>query len=517
MKMEQDNARKSRRIAKNTLMLYVRMIFLLLVNVYASRVVLNALGVEDYGIYNVVGGVVSMFTILSGSMSTAISRFITFELGSESPLDRMKKVFSTSITVQLVLGAVIVVVAECFGLWFINSRMNIAPDRMYAANWVYQLSLLAFVINLISIPYNATIIAYEKMSAFAYIGIFEGVAKLLIAFLIISAPFDSLIYYAVLMCVVAVLVRSAYSIYCRRHFPEVRFSIDFDKSLFKEMFSFAGWNFIGNGVYILNTQGINVLSNIFFGVTVNAARGVVSQVESAITQFVTNFTTAINPQITKSYAGGDREYMYALVCKGAKYSYFMMLFFSVTIILESETILRIWLKTVPEYAPVFLRWATACSLCTVLSNTLVTAMFATGDIRKYQIIVGAVGILVFPLCYIFFKIGLPPYVSYIVYFTVYAVLLFVRLILIRNMIGMKVSVYMRRVIARIIPVTAISFLLPMAVMMVMEPGLPRLLITLVVSVLSIAAAIWTMGLEPFERDFVKDKIVLLINRLKCRC
>ena len=507
---------RNRRIAKNTLILYVRMVFLMLVNIYTSRVVLAALGVQDYGIYNVVGGVVSMFTILSGSMSSAISRFITFELGRESAVQRLREVFGTSVTVQIAIGLIILLIGESVGPWFINEKMNIAADRLHAANWVFQLSLLAFIVNLLSIPYNATIIAYEKMSAFAYISILEALLKLGIAFLIISAPFDSLIYYSVLTCVVAVLVRVAYSVYCRMHFDEVRFRPAFDKGLFREMFAFAGWNFIGNGVYMMNTQGINVLSNIFFGVTVNAARGVVAQVESAITQFVNNFTTAINPQITKSYAAGDRSYMFGLVCKGAKYSYLMMLLFSVTVILESDTILEIWLKTVPEHASVFLKSATVCSLITVLSNTLVTAMFATGDIKKYQIIVGSVGLAVFPACWFLFKIGCPPVVAYVVYGTVYAILLFVRLYLMRGMIGMPVGMYVRDVLLRIIPITMFSFMIPYVLVIFMEPSLLRLLLTLISSIIVECVAVWFIGLDKDEKIFVRNKSITIINKFKCR-
>ena len=503
--MQADNIHNSGRIAKNTLVLYIRMIFLMFISIYTSRIVLNALGVEDYGIYNVVGGVVSMFTILSGSMSAAISRFITFELGRSSDLERLRTVFSTSVTVQVIIAVLVVLLAEGVGVWFINNRMNIDPERLNAANWVFQLSLLSFAVNLLSIPYNASIIAHEKMSAFAYISIFEGVAKLSVAFLTASSPFDRLIFYAMLTCVVAVIVRILYSVYCRKYFDEVRFRFCFDKGLFREMFSFAGWNFIGNGLYIVNTQGINVLSNIFFGVTVNAARGVVGQVEHAVNQFVNNFTTAINPQITKSYAAGDKEYMYALVCKGAKYSYFMMLAFAVPVILEAETLLEVWLKNVPEYAAVFLRYATVCSMTTVLSNTLVTAMFATGDIRRYQIIVGAVGLMVFPLSWVFFKAGFEPQVAYSVYCGVYGILLFVRLWLMKDMIGMPVSMYVKSVILRIMPVTLIAFGMTWGVTELMEPGIWRLLITSAAGVSFVASAIWLTGLERSEKEFIIEK------------
>lgn len=276
-----DNQSNKKRIAKNTLLLYVRMLFLMVISLYTSRVILNALGVNDFGIYNVVGGVVAMFSILSGSLSAAISRFITFELGKKDE-EGLKKVFSASVTIQLALSAIIVILIEAVGVWFLNEKMSIPANRMYAANWVLQFSVITFVINLISVPYNATIIAHERMSAFAYISIFEGVGKLAIAFLITLAPFDRLIFYSILMCSIAVAVRLVYGTYCKRHFVECTYHFRWDKELLKRMFGFAGWNFIGATSAILRDQGGNIILNLFFGPAVNAARGIANQVNNAM-------------------------------------------------------------------------------------------------------------------------------------------------------------------------------------------------------------------------------------------
>lgn len=316
----------NKRIAKNTLLLYFRMLFMMVVSLYTSRVILNALGVEDFGIYNVVGGVVAMFTVISGSLSAAISRFITYELG-KGDQSKLNRIFSASVTIQLLLSLIIVVLIESVGVWFLNAKMTIPEDRMTAANWVLQFSIITFVINLISVPYNAAIIAHEKMSAFAYISILEALCKLAIAFLIMCSPIDKLIYYAVLMCIVAVIVRLTYGHYCKKHFSECTYHFLWDKELLSKMFSFAGWQFFGTGSYMLMTQGVNILLNFFFGPVVNAARGIAVQVDGIIQQFVNNFTTAINPQITKSYAGDNKAYMFLLIYTGAKYSYFLVLFF----------------------------------------------------------------------------------------------------------------------------------------------------------------------------------------------
>lgn len=365
-----DSQANKKRIAKNTLLLYVRMLFLMVISLYTSRVILNALGVNDFGIYNVVGGVVAMFSILSGSLSSAISRFITFELGKGDE-ENLKKVFSASVTIQLVLSAIIVVLIEAVGVWFLNAKMSIPANRIYAANWVLQFSVITFVINLISVPYNSTIIAHERMSAFAYISILEGVGKLAIAFLIMVSPIDRLIFYAILMCAIAVTIRFVYGYYCKKHFVECNYHFRWDKKLLKNMFGFAGWNFIGASSALLRDQGGNIILNLFFGPTVNAARGIANQVNNAITGFVTNFMTALNPQITKSYASGDRDYMMSLIFQGARLSYYMLLFLSLPVLVNTHYILVIWLKLIPEHAVTFVQLILIFALSESISNPLV--------------------------------------------------------------------------------------------------------------------------------------------------
>ena len=319
---------------------------MMLVSLFTSRVVLNTLGVEDYGIYNVVGGVVSMFSIISSSLSEAISRFIVVEL-AKGDFEKLRKTFSASVTIQLIMSLIIVILIESAGVWFLNAKMVIPAERLEAANWVLQFSIVTFVINLISVPYNATIIAHERMSAFAYISIMEVVCKLVIVYLIKISPIDRLVFYAILMCAVSVLVRLVYGRYCKKHFAECKFSFRFDKDLLKRMFSFAGWNFIGVATAVLRDQGGNILINLFGGPAVNAAHGIAARVNSAVTGFVKNFMVAVNPQITKSYASGEHDYMMNLIFRSARFSFYMLLFISLPILADTHYILSLWLGMVP--------------------------------------------------------------------------------------------------------------------------------------------------------------------------
>ena len=348
------SSENSKRIVKNTLLLYFRMLLTMVVGLYTSRVILRTLGVEDYGIYNVVGGVVAMFSVLSGSLSAAISRFITFELG-RNDIEKLKRVFSSAVTIQIGLSLIIVLLAETVGLWFLNNKMVIPESRLVAANWVYQFSIFTFAINLISVPYNAAIIAHEKMSAFAYISILEVIGKLIVAFTIAIAPIDKLVYYGLLIMLIAVIIRMVYGHYCKRHFVECTYRFVIDKSLLQQMFGFAGWNFIGASSAVLRDQGGNVVINLFCGPTVNAAQGIAMQVSNAIQGFVSNFMTALKPQITKSYAVGDHSYMRSLIFQGARLSFYILLILSLPVIINAQYILSLWLGTIPEHTVTFVQ------------------------------------------------------------------------------------------------------------------------------------------------------------------
>ena len=454
-----DTSANNKRIAKNTLLLYFRMLFMMAVSLYTSRVVLNALGVEDFGIYNVVGGVVAMFSMLSGSLSAAITRFITYELGKGNQ-ENLKKIFSSSVTIQIGLAILIIVVAEAIGVWFLNMKMNIPDVRITAANWVFQFSILTFAVNLISVPYNASIIAHERMSAFAYISILEAIGKLAIVFLIVISPMDKLIFYAILMCAVALIVRLAYGVYCKRHFEECTYHFIFDRDLLKHMFGFAGWNFIGATSAVLRDQGGNVVINLFCGPAANAARGIAFQVNNAISGFVTNFMTALNPQITKSYAAGDRKYMMTLIFQGARLSFYMLLLLSLPVLINTHYILGLWLKIVPDHAVLFVQLVLVFAMSESISNPLITAMLATGRIRNYQLVVGGLQMINLPVSYILLRIEMFPEVVLVVAIVISQCCLAARLLMLREMIGLSVRKYMKKVYVNVLVVTVIAAVLP---------------------------------------------------------
>lgn len=439
----------NKRVAQNTLYLYFRTFIVMVISIYTSRVVLDVLGVENYGIYNVVGGFVSLFSVLSGTLTAATQRFLSFELGKETP--DIRKVFSTALNIHIILAIVVFLILETGGIWFIKTQMNISPERMTAANWVFQCSIATFCINIISIPYNAAIIAYERMSAFAYISIFEVSAKLLTIYLLYIVVFDPLIAYALFMFSIAVVVRCIYGWYCKTKFSECRYSFIFDKVVFRDMISFNGWNFIGSTASVMNGQGINLLMNLFFGVTVNAAKGVATQVDSAINSFVQNFMMALSPQITKSYAAGDYSTVNKIILLGSKFSFFMFLVVCLPFFLNIEYILSIWLKQVPEYTAVFVRCAIIFSLCQSLSQCLYSTMLATGKIKQYQIVVGTLSIMAFPLSYVFFKLGLSAVFGYVATIICSLLCLVARLRMLQSMLsGFSAMTYIRKVIFPII-------------------------------------------------------------------
>ncbi len=481
------------------------MAFSMLVALFTSRVILNALGEDDYGIYGVVGGIVVFFNIISGSLNAAISRFITFELG-KGDTDRLTRVFSTSVNIQVAMSVLFFVLAEVVGVWFLEYKMNIPAGRMYAAHWVLQFSILSFIVGLLSVPYNATIIAHEHMGAFAYLSILSTFLNLGVALIINYVSFDKLIFYAFCIVAINVLMRIIYGVYCKIHFQEASWHFVNDKSLVKEMAGFAGWNFLGASSGVLLGQGVNILINIFFGVAVNAARSIANQIDNAIYLLVNNFTMALNPQITKSYASGDLSYMHDLVCKGAKYSFFIMLIPSLPILLETPQILELWLKQVPDYTVVFTRLTILISLNAVLSQTLITSMLATGDIKKYQIIVGGLNLSVFPLAYLAFRFGLPPYSSYVIQFVVYGIELVARMILLKGMIKLPIRKYFNEVLLRISFVSFFAALLPIIIKISMQESLIRLMAVVGVCILCTFSSIYILGLSKDERAWVNDKM-----------
>lgn len=496
--MEQDNSVKSRRIAKNTLMLYVRMLALMFVGLYTSRVVLSALGENDYGIYNVVGGVVAMFTIISGALNSAVSRFITFEMGKGTDA-QLNKVYSTAVTIQMILALIVVIFAEPIGLWFIENEMTIDPSRIPAAKWVLHFSLLAFVINLMSVPQMASITAHEKMSAYAYIGLMDGFLRLAVAFMIMRSAGDKLILYSVLMSAVVLIVRISYGIYCRVNFNECRYRPVFDRQLIKEMFSFAGWNFIGVTSGVLRDHGGNILVNLFSGPAVNAARGVAVQLNGAVQGFVTNFMTAVNPQITKSYASGDMGYLFPLLRRSSRMSYYLLFMIALPILFNTEYLMGVWLKDVPEHASLFVQLFLVFALSESISNPLITAMLATGRIRNYQLAVGGLQLLNIPVSYVCLKLGAMPEITVVVAIIISQICFFVRLLMLKKMIGLETGRYLREVYLNVIAVTIVSLVVPMLVFRSLPSDFIGFCASVTICVLSALVSVVFVGFRCEER------------------
>ncbi len=499
--MMRDIAENNKIIAKNTLLLYVRMLFMMAVSLYTSRVVLHTLGVENYGIYNVVGGVVAMFSMISGSLSTAISRFITFELGLGDK-NRLMRIFSSSVTIQIGLGFIIFILAELVGVWFLNTKMNISDDRMYAANWVFQLSILTFIINLVSVPYNAVIIAYEKMSAFAYISILEAVAKLAIVYLLIISPIDKLIFYAVLMTSVALLIRFIYGCYCRQHFEECTYHFIFDKELLKKMFAFAGWNFIGSSAGVLRDHGLNLLLNLFFNPIVNAARGISVQVNNAISGFCFNFLTAVNPQIIKSYSENDLNRSYYLAMKASRFSYLLLSMLSVPIISETEFVLNLWLNTVPNHCVNFVRLTLILAAVESLSLPLITLQQATGRMKWYQITVGILHLMNFPFSYLFLKIGMAPEIIYFIAIGLAIISMYARLFIQQRQLNISMIHYHVEVLLRVVLTAIVMALIIVFVRYYVDNPLINMIFVFILTCISVLF----IGLNKEELVFICNKI-----------
>ena len=484
-------------------MLYFRMFLTMAISLYTSRVVLNTLGVEDFGIYNVVAGVVGMFSFLNSAMSGATQRFLSFEIGKDN-FAQLRKVFATSVNIHLLIALVILVLAETIGLWFLNHKLTIPEDRMVAANWIYQFAIFSFVVKIVSVPYTASIIAREHMNIYAYVSIVEVSLKLLLVFLIQWLTYDKLIMYGMLMFGVSFLLLMIDRIYAKRKFEECTYKYVWDKAIFKEMLGYTGWNLFGTGAYVTYNQGVNILLNIFFGPAINAARGIAYQVNGAINGFVGNFQVALNPQIVKSYAAGDTKYMEQLIFQGSKYAFFLLFCVSLPIIMETELILKWWLKIVPDYAVLFCRLVLINALIDSISFPIMAGAQASGRIKWYMIVAGGLLLLILPISYVFLKMGYPPQTTFYVSIVISVMAMFARLIMVSRLIHISVSKFLSHVVFRIVVVVIVSLILPAIVFYKMEAGLTRFFVLETVTVVSIVASILLVGLKKNEKQFLKD-------------
>lgn len=488
------------------------MVLVILVNLYTVRVIWQVLGIDDYGVYNVVGGIVTMFSFLNSAMVASSQRFISFELGTGNK-DRLTKTFSISLRIHLILAFLIVILSETIGLWFLNTKLNIPINRIGAANWVYQCSIIAFVINIISVPYNACIVAHEHMKAFGYFGILEVIIKLLIVFLLLLIPFDKLITYAVLIVMMSATMRMIYGYYCRRNFEECRFRIVSDPHLMKDMFAFAGWSFVGNLGFSVKDQGLNILINMFFNVAVNAAKGIATQVGSVINGFAQSFQMAINPQITKRYAAGDIKSMINLVFSGCKYSVFLMLIIVLPLIMAADPILHLWLDDVAEYTTGFLQLTLVVALIDSIVNPITTALQATGKIKRFQIIISIIMIANIPFAWLWLSSDLNPYIVVFVAGITSVVAVIARLVLLHELVSYSYRAYFIQVIVPILITVTITSLVNWFIYKLYSQTFGGLLCYGVTSVVASGLIIYLLGLNVTERKAVNATIATSVSKI----
>lgn len=501
-----DTATNNKRIAKNTVFLYFRMLLIMAVTLYTSRVILQVLGVVDFGLYNVVGGVATSFVFFSSSLSNATQRFLNFELGTGN-LNKVKNIFNLSLLIYVVIAIIVVIVAECVGGWLMSEKLVIPQERYEAAYFVFHVTIISLAITLIGVVFDSVLIARENMKVYAYIGVFESIAKLGIVFVLDFADYDKLKLYGVLHLAVVLLAKVAPMLICLRKYPECRVQLYWDKRLFVSMFKFVGWNGLGTAVWAVNEQGMVILLNIFFGPIVNAARAIATQVNAAVNNFSNNFMVAVRPQIVKSYAAQDYSYFIKLIFNSSKYSYFLMWVLCLPIILRCDYILGLWLGNVPENATIFVQWILIFSLVNILTTPIWSAMLAIGKLKKYILVGSAVFLLAFPISYVFLMFGYHPVVTFQVLTIVRLAYLLVSLLILRSYVQFSMLQYVKQVIIPIVVVSMLSGVVMYHLNMLFFDSLLSFIIVCLISIFLSAMSIFFLGITIDERNMVRNKIM----------
>jgi O-antigen/teichoic acid export membrane protein len=498
-------ASNTTRIAKNTLMLYFRQILIMLVSLYTVRVVLNTLGAEDYGIYNVVAGVVAMFGFLSNSMATSSQRYFSFEIGRRD-FEQLKKVFSLSLTIYVLIGVLVLVLGETIGLWLVNNKLVIPVERKEAAFWIYQFAILSFLFTMITTPYMASVIAHENMNVYAYVSIVEVALKLFIVFVLRWIAFDKLVLYGILMFLITFINTGIYRIICTKKYNECKFRFFWDYALFKEMTSYVGWNLIGSVSGIIRNQGINILLNIFFGPVVNAARAIAVQVNAAVNSFAQNFTTAVRPQIVKSYAAEEKSQMILLIFRSTKFTFFLLLFFVIPLQIELVSVLKLWLRQVPEKVVVFTRIMLIDSMINSIGLPFAAALQATGKIKTYQIMFGTIYVFNLPLSLLLLVLGFSAETVQVVGVVSASFLFMARIFMSSRQIQFSIRQCIKEVLLPSIIVVLIGSIVPVCFVNIYPEGNIRLLLTIILSTVSLVITVFVLGIQPSERILVFNKI-----------
>jgi len=483
------------------------------VSLYTSRIVLKILGVEDFGIYNVVGGIVVMASFISSSMSSVIQRFLSFELG-KSNLVELGRVFSMSVNIHIIIAILVFTLSETVGLWFVNNKLTIPIERVYAANIVYQVSIFTFLVNLISVPYNAAILAYEKMNVFAYIGVVEVSLKLLSVFALEWFGYDQLALYALFLFLIALFIRVLYGVYVRRNISDCKYFFFWDRQLFKTLMGFAGWNLWGNIAHVTYTQGINILLNIFFGPAINASRAIAFQINSALNSFVSNFQIALKPQIIKSFATGDEVYMKMLIFSGAKFSFFLMLLLCSPVLLNTSQIISWWLGEVPESTVIFCKLVIIESLINSISGTLMAGVQASGKIRLYQGILGGLLLLILPVSYVFLHMGYPPETTLYISISIVGVALATRVFIVSRILNFSKIAFFKEVLVPILLISVSTFAFSYFLTEIKEDSLYSFFITTSVLFIITSILIGVIGLNKLEKKVIKTKVLNFVQSKK---
>lgn len=502
----------NQRIVKNTMMLYIRMFLIMGVSFYTSRVILKALGVEDFGIYNVVGGVVSMLGLIKGVMSGATSRYLNFALGKED-IELARKSFNVSLIIYIVLSAAFVLLAETVGLWFLNTQLVIPEDRIVAANWIYQFTIISSVNQMIAVPFNAAVIAREEMSVFAYISVLEVVLRLLIVYLLFISRVDKLIAYGFLYMLTNLLITEIYRLYCRKHYPESHFNFYKDKSLYIEILSYSSWNLMGQIAKLIKGQGLNILLNMFFNPAVNASRALSYQINNGINQFVQNFYIAVGPQVTKYYARNEMENMFNLVCRSAKMALFLFVLFALPVSIEAPMLIQLWLGQQPENVVEFVRIILLISMLDSIQIPLKTSAQATGKIAKYEMTISVITILNIPISFALLKFGYPAITVFVVSLCLSTVSFIARLILLQGMISFPIIRYLNYVVVRSVMVILLSAIIPLLLHNKLADSTINSFLVILVALVCEGLVMYFLGLNRQEKEFVNG---IVKNRLNIK-
>lgn len=499
------------RVMRNTALLYFRMALMMCINLYTSRVVLQVLGVEDYGIFYVVWGLAYILNFINSSMTASTQRFLNFELGTGNK-QRLHEIFITSVHIHFIISLLLILLSETGGVWFLTEKMVIPDERRMAAMWCFQLSIVTAVAEVMSCPYQSVIIAREKMSAFAYISILDAFLKLAIVGMLLLTGYDRLIVYAILYTCEKLLIRLVYNLYCKRHFEESRYKWFYEKELFRKMLSFAGWSMWGNLAYVLYTQGLNMLLNVFFGPIANAAQAAASQAKNAVNQFSRNFQMAINPQITKSYAAEQLQEMHLLIFRGSRLTFCLLLMLCLPLAVETPMVLNLWLKEVPEGTAGFLRLLLVILIVDQMSSPLVAAIAATGNIKKYQIFSNGIKIFIVPTAYIVLKMGGAPWTVFVVYLfiSVLAYIATIRIVL--PQIYMEMKDYFIHVLKPCSLVLLLSLVTPIVLKQLTDFGIWQSLMTIFITVVSAGVLCYTIGIDREMRVLIKEKVLKIIRK-----